>query len=121
VEFGAGADPLPGAEQGPPFAWIRFVEEQDFDGATPDHFSPPEAGRDDPGVVENEEITRAKPAPQLGETVELAGSAPSVQDQQARSIPLGGRTLSDELGRKVEIEVRNQHGGSRKAQGDGLG
>jgi hypothetical protein len=57
----------------------------------------------------------------MGETVELAGAPGPVQDEEARSIPFGSRALSDELRRKVEIEVGNQHGGGREAQGDGLG
>ncbi len=72
MELRTGPDPLAGAQEGPPFARIRFVKEEDLDGATPDHFSPPEPGWDNPGVVENKEITRAKPASEMGETVDLA-------------------------------------------------
>jgi len=125
VEQGPGADPFSGTEEGPPGPGRGFLEEEDFNGAadsaTAVHFLPPESGGDDLGVVEDEEITGLEECRKGSEVGESAGAGRPVQDQKSGCIPFRSRMLRDQLRRQVKIEVGNQHGGGREAQGSGVG
>lgn len=85
VEQGPGADPFSGAEEGPPGLGRGFLEEEDFNGATdpatPVHFSSPESGWDDLGVVEDEEIAGVEVVEKGAEMGEGPGAGRPVEDQ----------------------------------------
>lgn len=125
VEEGAWADPFSRAEEGPPGPGRGFLEEEDFNGAadaaTPVHFSSPEPGGDDLGVVEDEEIPGVEMVEEGAELGEGPGAGRPVEDQQSGCIPFRSRMLRDQLRRQVKIKVGNQHGGGREAQGSGVG
>jgi hypothetical protein len=125
VESGPGAYPFSRAQEGPPGPRRGFLEEEDFDStagrATPVHFSPPEAGGDDLGVVEDEEIAGMEMVEEGAEMGEGSGAGRPVEDQKSGRIPFRSRMLCNQLRRQVEIEIGNQHGGGREAQGSGVG
>lgn len=85
VEEGAWADPFSRAEEGPPRPGLGFLKEEDFNGApdpaTPVHFSPPESGGDDLGVIEDEEIPGVEMVEEGAEMGEGAGAGRPVEDQ----------------------------------------
>jgi hypothetical protein len=125
VESGAGADPFSGSEEGPPDPGFGFFEEEDLDGspnAAPlVHFSPPKTGGDDLGVIEDEEIAGMEMVQDGGKLGEGVGPGRPVEDQKSGRIPFRSRMLCNQLRRQVEIEIGNQHGGGREAQGSGVG
>jgi len=116
LQRGARSDPFPRAKQRPPLPGLGFPEQQDLHGPTTSPFSTAEAGGDDFGVVENQEIARTQPVPEVGEGRVMPLAGLTFDDQQARGIPLWSRVLSDQLGGKVEVEIGDQHSGRRKAQ-----
>ncbi len=83
AEGGAGADAFAGAEQDPPLERGGFFEEQDFDLAPGIGFEAADASGDDLGIVEDQEITWAKPLKQAGEVGIVVLTGGSVQDQEA--------------------------------------
>jgi hypothetical protein len=125
VEEGPGADPFSGAEKGPPGPGFGFLEEEDFNGAanpaTAAHFSPPESGGDDLGVIEDEAIAGVEMVEEAAKMGEGSGAGRPVEDQKSGCIPFRSRMLRNQLRWQVEIEVGNQHGGGREAQGSGVG
>jgi hypothetical protein len=115
VEQGSRTDPFPGAEEDPPFPGLGFFEEEDLHGATTIHFSTSEPGGDDLGVVEDEEIARLEPLPEVGEGGVIAAVGVTFEDEQAGGIPLRSRVLGDQLGGKMKVEIGDQHSGPRRA------
>ncbi len=63
-----------------------------------------ESGRKDSGFVQHQEIPGHEECRQVAEDAVTDGSVGS-EMQEARAIPLGGRRLRDELGRKLVVEV----------------
>ncbi len=68
-----------------------------------------EAGGDDAGVVEDEEVTGRKEARQVGEGVVADLARRAAQHQQARGVAARGGLLGDQLLGQVVIEGIEAH------------
>jgi hypothetical protein len=68
-----------------------------------------EAGRQDAGIVKDQQITRAEQVRELSEAGILEGAGVAVEVEHTRGSAIGKRLLRDQLLGKVEIELRNQH------------
>lgn len=67
-------------------------------------------GGKDAGVVENHNIAGAQEIGKVAEVAVLIVAALALQVQHAGTVAGGERPLGDEFGRKVEIEIGDQHG-----------
>jgi len=82
---------------------------QDLDTAAR-FLAPPQPGRNDPGIVEDQQIARAQqirqiPKPAIGQRARFP-----VQMQQPAGRPLGHGLLGDEFRREVEMKIGATHG-----------
>ena len=69
-------------------------------------------GRDNPRLVEHDDVARAQVFRQIAERAVLDGPGSALQHQHARGIAwLGGR-LGDSAGRQMVVEIRESHGRS---------
>ncbi len=68
-----------------------------------------ESGGDDPGVVEDEEVSGAEICRKVGEGVVLECACGAVDGEHATGSADRGRRLGDELFREVEVEVGDEH------------
>jgi hypothetical protein len=106
----AGVELLPRVhERFPPIA-LYPADQQALDGASRRVAMAEKPSGKDPGVVEYEQVATAEELGQgrdgrMGD--DDAGR--SVEDEQARLVPLGNRLLGDLFGREIEVEQRHIH------------
>jgi hypothetical protein len=107
----AGLEFASGFDEAFPAVRADLLEEENFDAGGIGE----EAGFDDAGVVQDDEISFAKVAWEIGEEAMLDGSGGAVKDEHARGVAALGRTAGDEFGRKVVVVVADEavHGGVR--------
>ncbi len=82
---------------------------QDLDAAAR-FLAPPQPGRNDPGIVEDQQIARAQQIRQVPKAAIGNCARRPIQMQQPAGRPLGNRVLGDELRREIETEVGSTHG-----------
>ena len=68
-----------------------------------------EARGKDAGVVEDEEIAGGEELREFGEEMVGEGAGVAREREHARGAACGGRMLRDELGRKIVVEVGDEH------------
>jgi hypothetical protein len=92
----------------PPILAVR-LDQETFEAAATRMAPTQQSRREDPRVVDDEDVARAQPASEIRYDAcrRLAGS--SVEDEQAGRAALGGRMLGDAVGRQVVIEIVGAH------------
>ena len=99
-------EPAGRPRQRPPAAPAPVLDQGRFDKAAGRLPAALEARRDDPGVVEDHDVAGPEQPRQIGDAQVPAFPA---DGQQACLVPGRRRSLGDETGRQVEIEVGNPH------------
>ena len=90
-----------------PVALLAYEEE--LDATARPRAAADEARREDPRVVDDEEVARREVPLDVGEDRVLEPTGGPVHDEQARPISELGRLLRNEVVGEVEVEVRGMH------------
>ena len=113
----AGEDFAPGADEGEPLPLGELLGEHDLDAAgdvvaglgMEAGALAVEAGGDDAGVVEDEEVAGLKEGGKVAEVAVGEGSGGAVEGEHARGGAVGEGFLRDEFRWEVEIEFGDEH------------
>jgi hypothetical protein len=97
-----------GMDESVPDVWTDPPSQQDLNPPTR-WLTPIEAGRQHACVVQDEEIIWAQQLRQLVEATVLIRVASPIDDEQTALVARNRRPLSDQLRRKLKIEVREVH------------
>jgi hypothetical protein len=103
-----------------------LFNEQDLEPSEGSGVQSLEAGTDDPGVVQDEDIVGSQKTGELSELPVKQQSLGAIEDQEAGRIALGGGVLGDEVAGEWVIKIERPHGDwckvlatSSQSQGDG--
>ena len=78
-----------------------------------------EAGRDDLGIIKDEEVAGTEPCADVIESGFVPRGGGALEDQETGVVALRRRMLGDEFLGEVEVEVSDSHGGSWGGSGSG--
>ena len=84
---------------------INWTEQEDL-SLSPIPPASDQAGRNDPAVIEDQNITRVEVVRQLPDGGVADGTGRGLEHQHPGGVPLGGRVLRDQLRRQFVIEIR---------------
>ena len=104
-----GAQLLPGMHQRVPAILVEAPEQQALHLAAARRAVPVQARRKHARVVHDHQVAGREQVWQIARVRACDRAARAVDDHQAGRRALGCRVLSDELGRQVEIEIRDAH------------
>ncbi len=91
------------------FAFAGYALDQAFD-APAAGFAPEQTRRNDPGVIENHQVTGLEETGQIGENTVVERTGIPVQVQQPAGRAFGERFLGDQFRRQIESEITAVHG-----------
>jgi hypothetical protein len=100
---------LAGFHHGPPVVHGIFFEQQYFKRAAGAGVFSTQARGDDAGIIEDEDIARAKVAEEVRKNFMFAAGVGAVEDEEAGLIALRRGLLGDEFGREREIKIGGLH------------
>jgi hypothetical protein len=95
LDFGTGAGAFSGAHHGPPIVDGVLFEQKDFEPATGLGIDGVQAGGNDTGIVEDENVAIAEESDEILEVTVFDLTAVAMEDEEAGLIPAGGRLLGD--------------------------
>jgi hypothetical protein len=90
-----------------PAVGVTRLQQQHF-GRSPGRTAQPEPRRDDPGLVEHEQVPGAQQLGQVGDATVLGRCAPPI-DEQPRGVTRLDRCLRDPIVRQLVVEVGELH------------
>jgi len=109
---GAFTDPFGGTEHGAPATAGHLLKEQDLDGSPGLGLVASEAGRDDLGIIKDEEVAGTEPCAEVIESGFVPRRGGALDNQETGVVALRRRMLGHEFLGEVEVEVSDSHGGS---------
>jgi hypothetical protein len=111
VELHLGAAPqlLAGVHQRFPPIGVEAFDQDALDGAAARHAPADQPRGEHARVVDDEEVAGAQPLWKHRHDRVCEAARFAIQNEQPRGPPFGRRLLRDQIGRQVEVEVRDIH------------